>query len=624
MQKTPWESVFGVFVPPGAKERIACYLDEPLISTDNRGILNLQNETDFFDVELGLPPTPTTGRTPFTKGSTKAWSTVISNSVFHTASTPLALMQLKVVQDLSLSVSELLLLASWGTAAGLNSWANYYKYIERSTPEFGLEYVTDFNFIPEPGRLYFHNVTDGTGEGNNNGLHYLIHVEKNGVLRYDVKCVEHLYDDNLKVKIKNRQWEKLTKLDSEKIKSNVESNHIAQPMADADFIPGTRQDNWFILLCCISLLPALSSGSILGYTSTAGQTESNRVAAAATYALFNYIRNLLCDMPIIANAYGKNEVLGNMGPIALQLGAWLIINAPILLLLRNIAPAFLALTTWAGLTNDSVIPSPFGFIGGLVLFPYITSSFLLFIMLALLKLNLQQGLKDSPDDSCWQKLFFNKTAITSSLGLEHSLANWKNPIAQFFGEILGGRFITVNGPLKAGLSPQANASLITSMKAIGDFALIFGPTFDVVASFFTFINSTNNASKLPLTYFLLGLGAIAAFLSAITQWPNFVECCERRQKELNIPKHRNSIANSHEGDSQSDNNDDESRKVEIYLASKDPKYALMQEGDKFRNVTLKDLQTSLLTHSVLYGRPPRTDSDSHITYLQPYPSNTNA
>lgn len=564
-------------------------------------------DNDEEDVELGHRARTPVARTPFTEGSSEAWSTIASNSIFHTASTPLAFMQLRIIKDLPIGVSFFILLGIWAGATGLSSWANYYKYIERSTPEFALEYIEDFRDItPKPGTLYFFNVTDGEGNGNNNGLHYLIYVEVNKKVRYDIKNVENAFHVELKNLIKVRAFNQLKQAQSKTIKSTVELNHVPRIMADADYVPGKRRDYWFFLLCCLSELPSASAGTILGYASAMGQSESNRILAAAILGGLNYIKNLLCDLPIIANAYGKNEKLDNMGPIAIQPGAWLIINAGVLLLLRNVAPAFLAFTTWAALSNDSILPSPIGFIIGLLLFPYIASSFLLFTMLALQKLNLQKGLRDSVYDSFFQRLLFNKSAIESSLGLEHSLANWKNPVAQFLGEILGGRFSTVSMPLQCfGWSPQQTATSLATMKAIGDFALIFGPTFDVVASFLSFFfNNTADGAKLPLTFVLLALGFSASVLGAITQWPNFVECCELRKNALN------SI--NAEGYTRLENSDHSNHAEDnlnispIYLASHDPKYVQVQKNEELSNGTFNDFCqffSEKQTHQFLYEMP---------------------
>lgn len=561
------------------------------------------------------------GRTPFTQWSKNARYTIVSNSIFHTASTPLALMQLKLMHELELEKSGFILLLAWTIAASLSGWANYYKYIERSTPEFGLEYQHNFDFTPEPGTLYFFDVTDGSGPGNNNGLHYLIYTLEKEKIRYDIKSVENKFDEELKERIRNKHFDQLTKINSETIKSTVELNHLPKLMADANFMPGERQDYYFFPLCLLSQLPAMPSGAILGYTVMAGQPESNKITAAVVFALLNYVKNILCDMPIIANAYGKSETLGNMGPIATQPGTRLVINAAVLLFLRNIAPALLAVTTLVSLAGDSVIPSPAGLIISVILFPFITSSFLVFTMLALNKLNLQQGLKDSSRDSTIQKVLFNRSAITNSLGLEHSLAQYENRIAKILGEIFGGGFI-MSIPLKAGWWPQTVASVMTFMKALGDLALIFDPTFEVAKNFLAFFfNHAADKAKAPLIIILLAIGACACILGAIAQWPNFVECGEIRQKELELDNSRNSISSNHSSDHLIDH--DKSEGVEIYLASASPTYAMKNSGDTIRHVTLKDLRDNFrITHSVLYamGAGASDNSSQRTSSNEPMPS----
>lgn len=495
---------------PGDRDEDGDLLTQPL----------LNNHSSVNRLEQGLSPAPVRFSFDHTP-----WATIIANSVVHTASTPLALIvvfkgAMQNLKNRSPENAFAVLLGAWVAAALLSGWASYYKYARlKKSYDFSL---LGKDTVPEPHNLYWLMVEGAT----NPGLHYVFDGEKDGEKVVDVKRVEHLLKSKkIKEFLLAGRAAELTPEELLKIKVVIAPQHKPGRLVDEKFIPGTRKDHWFIPLCALSQLPAMPSGAILGYS-------IKGIPGAVLFALLNYAKNLLTDTPAIANAYGINKALGNMAAVATLPLAWLIINSPVLWLLTDIGPGLLAAFTSDGLMTDTTISSPLGIILAVILFPFVVAAFLLFTITALQKLDLAQGLNDYPQ-SYFHKALFSKSAIEKSVDLEYMFAHSYNPLTQLT-KILLNYYLQPSWCQK-GWSPQSVAYLITAGKALGDLALVFGATFEVVKSFLTFFfdeNAKAKASNMPISWSLIGVGLFAAIMGAISQMPNFNECAQTRKKML--------------------------------------------------------------------------------------------
>ena len=487
-------------------------------------VVKLLQSFEEDNLELGNARTSTVGRTQFTEGSSKAKQVILINSIIHTASTFLAFMALKSMKDVrdkgfgaganaGLGISLTLLLAIWVGAALLNRLANYYKYIERATGAYDIPWLASDTLI-EPGTLYlFYDTAD-----NPPALHYLIRVEKAKSLICATQ--KNIHVDiaslaNISASLKNElDALNLSVAGSVELKTLIAQypDHLPKLNADTPFVPteNAPPDYWFFPLCCISQLPSISSGFLLGYL------MMGSIGVGIFTALINWMVNIINTMPAIANRYGKEH---GMGRIEDQPFTSIILNRIVLGFLKNIIPFGLAMTMLASLSVNTIIPTlmntslgpvTWGLIPGLLLLPHTTSTFLSFILFALKKLNL-----------------------SARINLNNDLVAFKNPVLKGLAEILGFRYTTISLPLLLGQSPATVAKEMAIGNALGAFGLILIPSFDVVMGFLEFV--AEEATPLPttiLTAVVLAAALTGAILGAESQRAIYEKCAEARQKQL--------------------------------------------------------------------------------------------
>lgn len=473
--------------------------------------------------------------TPFTEGSQVAYRAAFLDSLFDSAPVPLTAMLFKSVDALPLYISLPLLITLWGLATRLIFWVNYYVFIERLTPEFGLELETQFTPPKKEGTLYFFPVKN---EHNKKTAHYTFLVkDKDNSITEEIGILDDLPLDSQE-KLYNGTFKfketKLSKTESALLKETVAKRYphhkpILQP--DEDFIPGDRRDPWFFILCAASEFPTFFAGVIFGYTLIEEADEDTKIALAVFFGLLNWLKNILIELPVIANAYAKDSNPDHiMGPIEDQPGTWLVFNLYMLLALKNIAPAALGLLTDYGIFSEETIPLPsyidlyVKIVAAIPIYWFSTSTTLVFTMYALQSLNL-------------------KKTLNETITLHHTLAEKnKHPVLRFFGELLGCRALTISLWLQCGFSPRFVAKMLTYINAIANIVLIYDPTViisDDLIEFF--VRHIPNASKnvADIAFYLLAFVLIfaqgwAAWLLADSQYSNYLAVAEERQKELGI------------------------------------------------------------------------------------------
>ncbi len=585
-------------------------------------------------------------RTPFTQGSSDAWQTIIVSSILHNASAPLFFMQLKIMRELPLNHSAPILFGIWSLTALINSWVNYYKYILRLTPEFSLTFEDNNIKTKKPGTLYFFFVK----KEQKLILHYKILVEtqnentnKQELIEEIVSLESTTLDQRLVDKLAQGKFNTLTKDESVALKNFIKQNypnHHPVLVADEDFIPGNRKDSWFFTKCAMSEFPSIFSGMILGYTVTVGQSESSRVAAAIFLGLMNYIKNLLIDMPIIVNAYGTNKSLGNLGLIIDQPGTWLVFNTLVIGLLKNVAPTVIAILTAYSILTAKNIPFTVNLIASMMLYPFVASTFLIFTMYALQKLNLNKSSKQEPI-SLWKhrpnfktlgeyfgiivsesnytifsipmwRSLFSHNSVASMLTLHNSFAketsSWCDILLAAPGEILGWRALTISGFLTVfALSPHFIATLLATMNAIGNIAIIYDPTAEVATSFlkFFFENKADSFISL-LTYIMLSLEIFAAIMGAKSQYSNFLEAVKCRADELWIntntaSEHQNPVIRFAEKNNQDNNFAGPYVLLRNQVINMNAEY--FRENSQMHSIEneSRSYQQLIINYSILYG-----------------------